>query len=137
MMMERVPLLTALRDIWYILTPPSQLIDTGGSRIIPRHALNVDATYLFELYHASKHSFFYLREFYIGELLPSDAATLATAGDTTAAAATAAATKTIEVTTAKKKAPSATFCEHLASVTRWRLKAADLEKEALKVHKSF
>ena len=40
----------------------------GGSTIIPEQALNVDCTVFFELYHASRESFTYLREFYVGEL---------------------------------------------------------------------
>ena len=33
-----------------------------------RQALNKDCTVFFELYHASRESFTYLREFYIGEI---------------------------------------------------------------------
>ena len=44
----------------------------GGSTIIPQQALNVDCTVFFELYHASRESFTYLREFYVGELHPAD-----------------------------------------------------------------
>jgi cytochrome b involved in lipid metabolism len=40
----------------------------GGSTIIPQQALNKDCTVFFELYHASRESFTYLREFYIGEV---------------------------------------------------------------------
>ena len=36
--------------------------------IIPQQACNRDCTVFFELYHASRESFTYLREFYIGEL---------------------------------------------------------------------
>ena len=38
----------------------------GGSTIIPRQALNLDAALFFELYHASRESFLFLKEFYIG-----------------------------------------------------------------------
>ncbi len=44
----------------------------GGSTIIPAQALNRDSTVFFELYHASRESFGYLRSFYIGEVLPED-----------------------------------------------------------------
>ena len=44
----------------------------GGATIIPAQALNVDSTVFFELYHASRESFSYLREFYIGEVWPDD-----------------------------------------------------------------
>ncbi|OQR86591.1 hypothetical protein ACHHYP_10392 [Achlya hypogyna] len=40
----------------------------GGSSIIPAEALNVDCVGMFEIYHASKASFRYLKQFYIGEL---------------------------------------------------------------------
>ena len=38
----------------------------------PWQALNVDCTVFFELYHASRESFTYLREFYVGEITPED-----------------------------------------------------------------
>mmetsp|Transcript_37980 Transcript_37980/g.62789 ORF Transcript_37980/g.62789 Transcript_37980/m.62789 type:complete len:362 (+) Transcript_37980:2-1087(+) len=44
----------------------------GGSTIIPQQALNKDCVVFFELYHASRESFQYLREFYIGELWPEE-----------------------------------------------------------------
>jgi len=44
----------------------------GGSTIIPSQAVNIDSSRFFELYHASRESFIYLREFYTGEILPSD-----------------------------------------------------------------
>ena len=33
----------------------------GGSEIIPKQSLNVDATVFFEIYHASRQSFLYLK----------------------------------------------------------------------------
>lgn len=42
----------------------------GGSAIIPAQALNLDCARFFEVYHASRESFLYLREFYVGELQP-------------------------------------------------------------------
>lgn len=44
----------------------------GGSSIIPEQALGVDCTSFFEIYHASRQSFLYLKEFYIGELAQDD-----------------------------------------------------------------
>ena len=44
----------------------------GGATIIPQQALNLDCTVFFELYHASRESFTYLKEFYIGELHTDD-----------------------------------------------------------------
>ena len=44
----------------------------GGDRIIPSQSTNVDATRHFELYHASKESFLYLKTFYVGEVVEKD-----------------------------------------------------------------
>jgi cytochrome b involved in lipid metabolism len=38
----------------------------GGSTIIPSQALNMDAARFYEIYHASRESFLYVRHFYIG-----------------------------------------------------------------------
>lgn len=77
----------------------------GGSSIIPEHALDRDCTGLFEVYHASRQSFAYLREFYIGELHPADATRVPCA-----------------------EAPSAMFLQHLALVTPWRIKKEDMQE---------
>ena len=37
-------------------------------------ALDLDCSRFFEVYHSSRESFLYLQEFYIGDLLPQDAA---------------------------------------------------------------
>ncbi|GFH14087.1 cytochrome b5, partial [Haematococcus lacustris] len=44
----------------------------GGSSIIPRQALNRDSSRFFEIYHATRESFLYLREFYRGEIHQDD-----------------------------------------------------------------
>ena len=44
----------------------------GGSNIIPAQALNLDCSRFFEVYHASRESFLYLKEFYIGEVSALD-----------------------------------------------------------------
>eukprot|EP00798_Chlamydomonas_sp_ICE-L_P025927 gene25927-11606_t len=44
----------------------------GGASIIPRQSLNMDCSRFFELYHASRESFLYLKDFYIGELHPDE-----------------------------------------------------------------
>ncbi|CAK4628155.1 unnamed protein product [Aphanomyces euteiches] len=46
----------------------------GGSELIPKEALNVDCVGMFEVFHASKASFRYLKQFYIGELGATDKA---------------------------------------------------------------
>eukprot|EP00899_Mesostigma_viride_P028493 jgi/Mesvir1/8829/Mv02730-RA.1 len=48
----------------------------GGSTIIPRQALNIDCARFFELYHSSRESFMYLKEFYLGEIRAEDRPTV-------------------------------------------------------------
>ncbi|KAH8072155.1 hypothetical protein JL720_11196 [Aureococcus anophagefferens] len=45
----------------------------GGNTIIPQQALGCDCAVMFEIYHVSRQSFAYLREFYVGELHRDDA----------------------------------------------------------------
>jgi len=44
----------------------------GGDFIIPNQSLNIDAARHFEMYHSSKESFLYLKEFYVGEVRVED-----------------------------------------------------------------
>jgi cytochrome b involved in lipid metabolism len=76
----------------------------GGSSIIPRQSLNIDSTLFFEIYHASRQSFLYLKEFYIGELFVDDLPRLLPLPES----------------------PSAAFLEELNRTTSWRLKPEDL-----------
>lgn len=46
----------------------------GGDVIIPNQSLNMDAARHFEMYHSSRESFLYLKEFYIGEVRAQDRA---------------------------------------------------------------
>ena len=46
----------------------------GGSTIIPTQAKNKDSTVFFELFHSSRQSFIYLKQFYIGDLVLEDRA---------------------------------------------------------------
>ena len=87
----------------------------GGSNIIPSQALNVDSTVFFEIYHASRQSFLYLKEFYIGELAEEDLPLVPLPPRDDA-----------QVTEA--------FREHLARMTPWRIKPKAIDFE---VHKSF
>jgi len=48
----------------------------GGDVIIPSQSLNMDASRHFEMYHSSRESFLYLKEFYIGEVAAEDRAEL-------------------------------------------------------------
>ena len=77
---EEVVAANARGELWLILD--SMVLDVkawlpehpGGSSIIPRQSLNVDCARFFEMYHASRESFLYLRDFYIGEVHPDDRA---------------------------------------------------------------
>ena len=84
----------------------------GGNTIIPKQALGKDSTKFFELYHSSRKSFMYLKEFYIGEIHPNDLK---------------------DIPPASKGAPSIGFLEQLREFTTWRIK----EKLEEKGHKSF
>lgn len=84
----------------------------GGNTIIPKQALGKDSTKFFELYHSSRKSFMYLKEFYIGEIHPSDLES---------------------IPPASKGKPSVGFLEQLREFTVWRVKAELAEKG----HKSF
>ncbi|GAB4817964.1 hypothetical protein N2152v2_005010 [Parachlorella kessleri] len=78
----------------------------GGSAIITRHALNIDCSRLFELYHHSRESFLYLQEFYVGEVRPDDRANL------------------------PLKEPSADFLQQLREYTSWRLQPEEINTAA-------
>lgn len=88
----------------------------GGSTIIPEQSLNMDCTSFFEIYHASRQAFLYLKEFYIGELSEDDV-------------------KRVPLPPGEVP-PSPAFLEQLKRVTPWRLKREDV-KEYIFVHKSF
>ena len=79
----------------------------GGSAIIPEEGLNIDCAVFFELYHASRQSFLYLKEFYIGELSEQDR-------------------EKLESLSLSDKRPSQPFLEQLGRVTPWRLTKDDL-----------
>jgi cytochrome b involved in lipid metabolism len=89
----------------------------GGSTIIPEQALNIDCTIFFEIYHASRQSFLYLKEFYIGEIAEEDIPNIPKGSQT------------------NQNSPSAAFLEQLNKVTSWRLKSDELTKYV--TYKSF
>lgn len=91
----------------------------GGSTIIPEQALNVDSTVFFEIYHASRQSFLYLKEFYIGELAMEDREKIPLP------------TSYGQIDT---KASDA-FMEQLGRMTSWRLRPEDLRQREF--HQSF
>ena len=82
----------------------------GGKTIIPNQALNKDSTVFFELFHSSRQSFVYLKQFYIGDLVKDDLS---------------------KVPPASKGDPSDAFIEVLRRWCTWRQTPMD------KVHKSF
>jgi len=89
----------------------------GGSSIIPLHALDCDCTCQFEIFHASRQSFLYLKEFYLGELNPEEAETLREAAT---------------------ERPSESFLRHLSAVTApWRLRPEDISGPQNTIFKSF
>ncbi|CAG9467761.1 unnamed protein product [Pedinophyceae sp. YPF-701] len=89
----------------------------GGSTIIPKQALNVDSTVFFELYHASRESFLYLREFYVGELRAADLSEVPPPRQGEGSA----------------HEPSQHFLEQLAAFTPWRMGSGAAARKA-KLH---
>jgi Cytochrome b5-like Heme/Steroid binding domain len=74
----------------------------GGSTIIPEQALNLDCSRFFEVYHASRESFLYLKEFYIGEVSELDVDEVPV-----------------------PEAPSPDFLSQLRGFTPWRISSRD------------
>jgi hypothetical protein len=92
----------------------------GGSTIIPTQALNIDCTVFFEIYHASKQSFLYLKEFYIGELDPNDYQ------------------KLLDDLPPNTPKPSQAFIEQIHDITSpWRLSHTDIIRDEDIKFKSF
>jgi hypothetical protein len=58
----------------------------GGSVLIAQEALNVDCTVMFEIYHSSRQSFRYLKQFYIGELAEHDRNTVPSSSESPSSA---------------------------------------------------
>lgn len=77
----------------------------GGASIIPNQSLNMDCARFFEIYHASRESFLYMKEFYIGELNPRDRPFVETAG---------------------REPCSQEFLQLLRQYTAWRMPTADV-----------
>lgn len=76
----------------------------------------MDCTSFFEIYHASRQSFLYLKEFYIGELAEADLERVPMPPG--------------------EVPPSAAFLEQLRRVTPWRLRKEDVQQH-IPMHKSF
>lgn len=127
----------------------------GGSTIIPNQALNMDCTVFFEIYHASRQSFLYLKEFYIGELAVEDIPNVPKAQPPTSSASSCNSSScgnnntlsdtsnascfraytSLATSSAARTEPSEAFLEQLKRVTGWRLKPEDIV--SFEVHKSF
>jgi hypothetical protein len=91
----------------------------GGASIIPTQALNIDCTVFFEMYHVSRQSFLYLKQFYIGELSPQDRAVLKEQSTNGVLASTA-------------------FLQSLRQYTSpWRVTTISEDSVANEAHKSF
>ncbi len=75
-------------------------------------ALDLDCSRFFEVYHSSRESFLYLQEFYIGDLMPQDAAQVP-----------------------QPEQPSPEFLAQLRAYTTFRVKVDESTIE--KVYKSF
>ncbi|EQC42815.1 hypothetical protein SDRG_00535 [Saprolegnia diclina VS20] len=86
----------------------------GGSHLIPAEALNIDCVGMFEIYHASKAAFRYLKQFYIGELDAKERADVPSGHSNP-----------------RIPLPSQGFLDLLAQYTKWRI-----EPEAI-THISF
>ncbi|EIE25119.1 cytochrome b5 [Coccomyxa subellipsoidea C-169] len=85
----------------------------GGATIIPKQSLNLDCARFFEVYHSSRESFLYLREFYVGEVHPGDVAAVPC-----------------------KERPSPEFLAQLRGYRRFRMQPPD-EDSLVKAFKSF
>ena len=117
----------------------------GGSTIIPEQSLNIDSSVFFEIYHASKQSYLYLKEFYIGELAEEDLPLVplpfsASSNNNTTNTNNSAAVREVSNmgTPSPTVGPSAAFIEQLSKVTTWRLKPEDMNMDYRNlVHKSF
>jgi cytochrome b involved in lipid metabolism len=114
----------------------------GGSTVIPTVALNVDCGIFFEIYHVSRQSYLYLKEFYVGELAAEDiplvpqahyyADTERYAGAVTCSVGAPAAVALRNGTLADR--PSHAFVEQLERVTPWRLRLEDLVLDGTVMH---
>lgn len=79
-------------DVWLVMQ--GMVLDVtrwipehpGGSVLIVQEALNVDCTVMFEIYHSSRQSFRYLKQFYIGELAEHDRNTVPSSSESPSAA---------------------------------------------------
>ncbi|KAL4437011.1 hypothetical protein ABPG75_004150 [Micractinium tetrahymenae] len=115
---EEVRALNAAGGCWLILD--GMVLDVtrwlpehpGGSRIIPAQSLNLDCSRQFELYHASRESFVYLRQFYMGEIASQDR----------------------ELVPKPSPPPSADFLQQLREYTQWRLQAEAEAEPAARTH---
>jgi cytochrome b involved in lipid metabolism len=91
----------------------------GGDKIIPKQGLNMDATVFFEMYHNSRASFLYLKQFYLGELADEDFDNLVTSPE------------------ANGVTPSKPFLRNLEQYCRsWRIDKSKSDAGAT-VHKSL
>jgi hypothetical protein len=118
-----------------LICPPGMVLDItrwleehpGGSSIIPDQALDVDCTVFFEIYHASRQSFLYLKEFYSGELALEDRPLVRYPHDSNSSSSPLRG---------EASRASDAFMEQLTKVTPWRLDIHSMVSYK-EVHKSF
>lgn len=110
--LDEVKALNARGEVWLILD--GMVLDVtrwlpehpGGEKIIPTQALNMDCARFFEIYHATRESFMYLKEFYMGELDPTERGQVPHG----------------------KEPPSQDFLTQLRAFTQFRMKSDELQK---------
>jgi len=121
-----------------LVYPPGMVLDItrwleehpGGSSIIPEQALDVDCTVFFEIYHASRQSFLYLKEFYIGELALEDRPLVRYPHESNSSSSQ------LRIGGGEASRASDAFMEQLTKVTPWRLDIHSMVSYK-EVHKSF
>jgi hypothetical protein len=99
--------------------------------------VDVDCTVFFEIYHASKQSFLYLKEFYLGEVDPQDKHRIPYPNPNGPAGfVSAGSTGSGDIDGGVVRASDA-FMEQLRRVTPWRLKDSDMIALEAVTYKSF
>lgn len=131
-----------------LVYPPGMVLDItrwleehpGGSSIIPDQALDVDCTVFFEIYHASRQSFLYLKEFYIGELAVEDRPLVRYPSSSSSSSrpheSSSSPSQLRGGCGGEASRASDAFMEQLTKVTSWRLDVHSMVSYK-EVHKSF
>jgi hypothetical protein len=94
----------------------------------------VDSTGFFEIYHASRQSFLYLKEFYIGELAAADRPLVPQPRPELSGGAHAGNSSS---SSSSGGVASAAFYDQLRRHTTWRLDVNEMEEQIVPFFKSF